>query len=140
MHKSFANITKPYLASIVVLLSLPDSTTCRRCLQLVSYLLEESAKDNRFVPIVAKEGFGAVLQILLVQAKWSIGMEWELIEFLLDAYLVLVLGESASKQQVTEKSTPPPPSAVVTKNDDQKGWNQNTFGGNKKAPPQQTSS
>jgi len=81
------------MASVVALLCLPDATACRYAVQMAQHLLDLCIADVRFVVTVAKEAFTAALSVLLQQEAWTVGIEWDLIEFLLDVFLMLVMGE-----------------------------------------------
>lgn len=111
----YGHVTKPYVSSIVAMICLPDAGACKYSIQMAQKLLDLSIVDARFIVPVAKEAFSAALSVLLQQVsftmflmsmislcyqilfesqeKWSIGLEWELIEYVLDVYLMLVVGE-----------------------------------------------
>ena len=55
-----------------------------------------------------------------MQEKWSIGLEWDLIEFLLDVYLTFTLGVTEKGDSAMAGATS---GAHTTVNDNQKGWN-----------------
>ncbi|KAJ1426912.1 hypothetical protein B484DRAFT_480028 [Ochromonadaceae sp. CCMP2298] len=86
-------VTASFCGAVVALLCLPEPSAVKMSLLVAQQLLDLCLVDARFVHTVAREAYSAVLAVLLQQEGWSVGMEWELMDFLLDVHLMLVLGE-----------------------------------------------
>jgi hypothetical protein len=104
LHTSYPGVTQPFVSSVVTLICLPDANGCKFAIQMAQKMLDLSTIDARFIVPVAKDAFSAALSVLLQQEKWSIGLEWELIEFVLDVYLMLVVGEGRNPVNVSAGS------------------------------------
>jgi hypothetical protein len=59
---------------------------------IISRLLVPCLVDPRYTVPIARDAFGAALSVLVFPEGWSAGLEWDLIDLLLDIYLLLVLG------------------------------------------------
>lgn len=104
LHTSYPGVTQAFVSSVVTLICLPDANACKFAIQMAQKMLDLSLIDARFIVPVAKDAFSAALSVLLQQEKWSIGLEWELIEYVLDAYLMLVVGEGRNPVNVSAGS------------------------------------
>jgi hypothetical protein len=59
---------------------------------IITRLLDRCLVDPRYTVPIARDAFGAALSVLVFPEGWSAGLEWDLIDLLLDIYLLLVLG------------------------------------------------
>mmetsp|Transcript_27917 Transcript_27917/g.26770 ORF Transcript_27917/g.26770 Transcript_27917/m.26770 type:complete len:1397 (+) Transcript_27917:334-4524(+) len=87
-------VTAPFVASAVSLVGLPDSTACRKGIALAEHFALQCRGDRRLVSAVGKEAFSAALCVLLQGEAWSEGLEYEIIDFLVSVYGLLVFGET----------------------------------------------
>jgi hypothetical protein len=87
-----SNVTAPFLQAVTVLLTLPDSGALKTGILLARAIAAHAEKDSRLVPCVGKDFFSAALQALVMQHKWSAGLEWELLDLLQESFCMLVLG------------------------------------------------
>lgn len=85
-------VTRPFVESAIALICIPDADACKFGLMLAKSLCERCLIDNRLLLAVGRDGFSAALMVLLKAEKFSVGMEWQVVDFLQEVYCGFVLG------------------------------------------------
>jgi len=87
-------IAGPIVIFFINGLSYPDGYTCRRCIKLCHRVTETCAPDPAYTEILGKRMFEAAIKSIVLEAKWMVGIEWDMIALVRDIYCRLVLGQS----------------------------------------------
>ena len=86
-------IAGPLLLSIIHCLSYPDAYTVRRCTKICHRVLETVAWSPSYTPLIANNMFTAAVTNIVVEPKWMVGIEWDMIHVVRDIFCRLVLGQ-----------------------------------------------
>eukprot|EP00587_Corethron_hystrix_P001604 CAMPEP_0113303620 /NCGR_PEP_ID=MMETSP0010_2-20120614/3961_1 /TAXON_ID=216773 ORGANISM="Corethron hystrix, Strain 308" /NCGR_SAMPLE_ID=MMETSP0010_2 /ASSEMBLY_ACC=CAM_ASM_000155 /LENGTH=1151 /DNA_ID=CAMNT_0000157649 /DNA_START=890 /DNA_END=4346 /DNA_ORIENTATION=- /assembly_acc=CAM_ASM_000155 len=87
-------IAGPIVLFVISGLSYPDGYTCRRCIKLCHRVIETCVPDERFTELLGKRMFEAAIKSIVLEPKWMVGIEWDMIALVRDIYCRLVLGQS----------------------------------------------
>ena len=87
-------IAGPFSLSIIHCLSYPDAYTVRRCTKICHRVLETVAWSPNYVPLIANQMFTVAVTNIVVEPKWMVGIEWDMINVVRDIYCRLVLGQA----------------------------------------------
>lgn len=80
------------LASIQCL-CYPDAYSCRRMIKVLHRILETVAWSPLYSELLGQHMFGQAVKNIVVEPKWMVGMEWEMINLIRDVYCRLWLGQ-----------------------------------------------
>lgn len=79
--------------SVAELLNYPDAHTCRRVTKLCHRILETVAWVERYTQLLGTQMFTNAVKAVVMEQKWMVGSEWDMISIIRDMYCRLVLGQ-----------------------------------------------
>jgi hypothetical protein len=80
--------------TVIQCLAYPDGYTCRRITRICHRVLETVAWHPRYTDLLGRRMLAAALKNVVTEPKWMVGVEWDMINVVRDAYCRLVLGQS----------------------------------------------
>jgi len=98
-------ITLPYLATLITLLAVPDSNSCRKAIESLSECVISSGEDRRLETVFGEDVFRTALSLLLHQDACTKGLESEFVTLLWEVYSCLVIGQSVGAGSQTEDTS-----------------------------------
>lgn len=91
----------------------PDAYTCRRITRICHRCLETVSWHPRYTELLGMQMFSTAVKNIVMEPKWMVGVEWDMINVIRDTYCRLVLGQvvqpggqGAGLQQPTSSSNP----------------------------------
>eukprot|EP00980_Cylindrotheca_fusiformis_P027874 scaffold22560_cov135-Cylindrotheca_fusiformis.AAC.85 len=79
--------------AIIQSLEYPDAYTCRRMTRICHRCLETVAWHPRYTDMLGTHMFSAAVKNIVMEPKWMVGVEWDMINVIRDIYCRLVLGQ-----------------------------------------------
>lgn len=99
--------------TVIQCLGYPDAYTCRRMTRICHRILESTAWHPRYTEILGQRMMAAAVQNIVMEPKWMVGIEWDMINVIRDIYGRLTLGQviqpggqGAGQQQVIVSQNP----------------------------------
>jgi len=99
--------------TVIQCLNYPDAYTCRRITRICHRVLETAAWHPRYTQILGQRMMAAAVQNIVLEPKWMVGIEWDMINVVRDIYGRLTLGQmiqpggqGAGQQQVVVSDNP----------------------------------
>ena len=99
--------------TIIQCMEYPDAYTCRRISRICHRCLEAVAWHPRYTDLLGTRMFSIAVKNIVMEPKWMVGVEWEMISVARDIYCRLVLGQvvqpggqGAGLQQPTTSENP----------------------------------
>ena len=99
--------------TIIQCMEYPDAYTCRRIARICHRCLESVAWHPRYTELLGTRMFSVAVKNIVLQPKWMVGVEWDVISVTRDIYCRLVLGQvvqpggqGAGLQQPTSSENP----------------------------------
>jgi len=86
-------VAGPLCLTIIDCLSYPDAYTCRRITRICHRLLEATAWSPRYTELLGNRLLSVAAKNLVMEPKWMVGIEWDMINVVRDIYCRLVLGQ-----------------------------------------------
>lgn len=74
-------------------LCFPDAHSCRRMIKVLHRVLETVAWSPVYSQLLGEHLFGQALKNIVVEPKWMVGVEWDMINLIRDIYCRLCLGQ-----------------------------------------------
>jgi hypothetical protein len=75
-------------------LSYPDAYTCRRVTKICHCILETAGWLPKYSHILGDQMFVQAVKNIVLEPKWMVGIEWDMINVIRDIYCRLVLGQT----------------------------------------------
>jgi Exportin-5 family len=79
--------------TVIQCLNYPDAYTCRRITRICHRVLETTAWHPRYTEILGQRMMSAAVQNIVMEPKWMVGVEWDMINVVRDIYGRLTLGQ-----------------------------------------------
>jgi len=79
--------------TLIQCLEYPDAYTCRRVTKICHRCLETVAWHPRYEELLGTQMFSAAVKNVVVEPKWMVGIEWDMINVVRDIYCRLVCGQ-----------------------------------------------
>ena len=99
--------------AVIQCLNYPDAYTCRRITRICHRVLETAAWHPRYTEILGQRMMSAAVQNIVMEPKWMVGIEWDMINVVRDIYGRLTLGQviqpggqGTGQQQVVVSQNP----------------------------------
>ncbi|KAL3929587.1 MAG: hypothetical protein SGBAC_012141 [Bacillariaceae sp.] len=99
--------------ALIQCLDYPDAYTCRRVTKICHRCLETVAWHPRYTELLGTQMFSVAVKNVVVEPKWMVGIEWDMINVVRDIYCRLVCGQivqpggqGAGLQQPTSSNKP----------------------------------
>jgi hypothetical protein len=99
--------------TIIQSLEYPDAYTCRRMTRICHRCLETVSWDPRYTGLLGTQMFSVAVKNIVMEPKWMVGIEWDVINVIRDIYCRLALGQvvqpggqGAGLQQPTSSEIP----------------------------------
>ena len=94
--------------TVVQCLGYPDAYTCRRITKICHRILETVAWSPQYAQLLGQHMLTQAVKNIVIEPKWMVGIEWDMINVVRDIYCRLVLGQTfqfggqgAGQQQVS---------------------------------------
>lgn len=99
--------------SVIQSLEYPDAYTCRRMTRICHRVLETVAWHPRYTELLGNRMLSIAVKCIVIEPKWMVGIEWDMINVVRDVYCRLVCGQivqpggqGAGLQQPIASQTP----------------------------------
>lgn len=99
--------------TLIQCMEYPDAYTCRRITKICHRCLETVAWHPRYTEFLGSQMFSVAVKNVVVEPKWMVGIEWDMINVVRDIYCRLVCGQivqpggqGAALQQPTASTSP----------------------------------
>jgi hypothetical protein len=79
--------------TVIQCLEYPDAYTCRRITRICHRCLETAAWHPRYTELLGSRMFSVAVKNIVMEPKWMVGIEWDMINVTRDIYCRLVLGQ-----------------------------------------------
>lgn len=80
--------------TVIQCLAYPDGYTCRRITRICHRVLETVSWHPRYTDLLGRRMLAAALKNVVMEPKWMVGVEWDMINVVRDIYCRLVLGQT----------------------------------------------
>jgi len=102
---------------VVALLETADSSVCQRAISMAETIFADVADTPAYVDAartLASDGFGACLRVVLSDAAWCKGLEWDFLRFMEMVYSRSVLGIDVCEERAPAATTSAPSKTNMT--------------------------
>lgn len=81
------------ISTVIHCLGYPDAYTVRRMTKVCHRILETVAWSPQYTEILGEHMFKQAIQNIVMEPKWMVGIEWDMINVVRDIYCRLILGQ-----------------------------------------------